>query len=259
MHRRDFVKAGLAAGALGSLPLPATAAEEDRHWYELRFYQSRSDIAPGRLRAFFQDQLVPALHRAGVVTVGAFTPEVGLPAEEFILLLDHRTAADALALSQKLEQDDAYTRALTAMDADAQPPYVRYESRLLRAFANHPRVEVPSAPTGRRLFEMRTYESRNATTLARKIAMFNESEIALFRSLDMTPVFFGENVFAPGLPSLTYMLMFDDMAARERAWQAFGSSAEWQRLTKDPRFAIEGITTTTSALFLRATSFSQVR
>lgn len=260
MDRRDFVKAGLAAGALASLPTAAHAApEDDRHYYELRLYQTRSDEAPGRLRTFFKDQLLPALQRAGVVTVGAFTPEIGLPGQEFVLLLDHRTAADALALPHKLEQDEAFARALATLDADGQPPYVRYESRLLRAFANHRQVEVPTPSAAGRLFEMRTYESRNATTLARKIEMFNEAEIALFRSIGMTPVFFGENIFAPGLPSLTYMLMFDDMAAREKAWHTFGSHPVWQRLTKDPRFAIEGITTTTRAVFLHALPFSQVR
>ena len=266
MDRRDFVKAGLAAGALGSLPGAAQAAdghhhgaEDDRHYYELRLYQTRSDMEHGRLRNFFRDQLIPALQRAGVATVGAFTPEIGLPGQEFVLLLDHRTAADALAVPQKLEQDEAYAQALTAIEADPLPAYVRYESRLLRAFANHRQVEVPTPASSGRLFEMRTYESRDAGTLARKIAMFNEAEITLFRSLDMTPVFFGENIFAPGLPSLTYMLMFDDMAAREKGWKAFGSSPTWQRLTHDPRFNIEGISTTTRATFLRPLPFSQVR
>ena len=259
MDRRDFVKAGLVAGALGSLPAAAHAAEDDRHYYELRIYQTRSDMEHGRLRTFLKDQLVPAVQRAGVVTVGAFTPEVGPPGQDFVLLLDHRTAADAIALPQKLEQDEGYSRALTALHADPLPAYVRYESRLLRAFANHKQVEVPASQAGGRLFEMRTYESRDAGTLARKMAMFNEAEIDLFRSLEMTPVFFGENIFAPGLPSLTYMLMFPDMAAREKAWRAFGSHPTWQRLTKDPRFSIEGITTTTQAMFLRPLPFSQVR
>ena len=259
MDRRDFVKAGLVTGALGSFPGAARAAADDRHYYEIRLYQTRSDMEHGRLRTFFRDQLLPALQRVGVVTVGAFTPDVGLPGQEFVLLLDHATAADAVTLPQKLEQDETYARALAAFDADPLPAYVRYESRLLRAFANHRQVEVPTPAASGRLFELRTYESRDAGTLARKIEMFNEAEITLFRSLNMTPVFFGENIFAPGLPSLTYMLMFDDMAAREKGWRAFGSSPTWQRLTKDPRFSVDGITTTTRATFLRPLSFSQVR
>ena len=75
-------------------------------------------------------------------------------------------------------------------EADAEPPYVRYESRLMRAFANHRSVEVPSTTASRpaRLFELRTYESRTAAALAKKMDMFNQAEIALFRSIGMTPV-----------------------------------------------------------------------
>lgn len=261
MQRRDFVKSGIAATALGTLPAHAVpVADTDRHYYELRTYQTRSDGAEDRLTKFLGDALVPALARAGVAAVGAFWTDIGAPNQELRLLLDHRSAADALDLARRLESDTVYTAARDAFEADARAPYVRYEARLMRAFRGHPQVEIPAPPaSGSRLFELRTYESRDDTTLARKIAMFNESEIALFRSLGMTPVFFGEDVYAPGLPSLTYMLMFDDVTAREKAWRAFGSSAEWQRLTKDPRFTIEGITTTTRATFLRALPFSPIR
>ena len=141
-------------------------------------------------------------------------------------------------------------------------PFVRYESRLMRAFAGHPAVEVPPGDASRppRLFELRTYESRNAETLAMKIDMFNQAEIALFRSIGMMPVFFGENVFASRLPSLTYMLTFDDMAARTKAWNTFRAHPEWQRIQRDPRWTAEGgITTVTSATFLNPLPFSQIR
>src|SRR5215213_4354763 len=179
----------------------------------------RSDLAPSRIRTFLKDQMIPALQRAGVGPVGAFTPEAGFLGGSLVLLFDYKSPADALAVSQRLESDSAYAAALRAFEADAQPPFVRYDSHLMRAFAGHPRVEVPPAGDASRparLFEIRTYESRSAEALARKIDMFNAAEIALFRSIGMTPVFFGENLFAPRLPSLTYMLTFDDMAARTK-------------------------------------------
>ena len=47
-------------------------------------------------------------------------------------------------------------------------------------------------------------------------------EIAIFRKVGMTPVFFGQTVAGRNLPNLTYMIGYDDLAARERAWKAFG-------------------------------------
>src|SRR4051812_20331198 len=258
MHRREFVKSGVAATALGVLPLEGQA-DDDRHWYELRTYHRRDDLSPDRLNKFLADAVVPALARAGVVSVGAFWTDIGSANQDVTLLLDHRSAGAAAALPDKLEQDAGYKTARDTFEEDPLLPYVRYESKLMRAFAGHRQGEGPATPMAGRVFELRTYESRNATTLARKILMFNEAEIALFRSLDMTPVFFAEDVYGAGLPSLTYMLAFPDVTAREKAWRAFGSSPEWHRLTKDPRFGIEGITITTRASLLHAMPFSQIR
>jgi hypothetical protein len=131
----------------------------------------------------------------------------------------------------------------------------------MRAFTGHPSVEVPPGPTTRpaRVFELRTYEARSVTALERKIAMFNEQEMKLFRSLDMTPVFFGENLFGTRLPSLTYMLTFEDMTARYKAWAAFGASADWQRINRDEKYAANGSVTVTNVAYLRPLAFSPVR
>ncbi len=266
MQRRDFVKAGLAAGAMGPAATAAQVtraarADDDRHYYELRVYETRSDLDPGRLRTFVKDHMLAALRRAGAATAGVFSSNIGMLGQSLVLLVDWSTAADAVGSAQRLAGDAAYAPALAAFESDVLPPYVRYDAQLMRAFAGHRSVESPpnEPPVPSRVFEMRTYESRDAAALAKKIAMFNDAEIALFRSIGMAPVFFGENLYATRLPSLTYMLVFDDMAAREKAWRAFGSHPEWKRISTDPKYATPGITTVTSAVFLSALSFSPVR
>ena len=49
--------------------------------------------------------------------------------------------------------------------------------------------------------------------------MFNEGEIGIFQRLGMSPVFFGQTIIGRNQPNLVYMLAFDDMAHRERAWK----------------------------------------
>jgi hypothetical protein len=131
----------------------------------------------------------------------------------------------------------------------------------MRAFTNHTSIEVPPGPATRpaRVFELRTYEARSATALQRKIAMFNEQEIALFRSLNMTPVFFGENMFGTRLPSLTYMLTFEDMTARYKAWAAFSASPDWKRVNSDPKYAAIGAHIVSNVAYLKPLPFSPVR
>ncbi len=110
--------------------------------------------------------------------------------------------------------------------------YEREDVRLLRAFDGYPAMTPP--PTeGRkssRVFEFRIYQLQNESALERKIRMFDEGETAIFVRAGMLPVFFGETVFGPDMPSLAYMLGFDDLAAREKAGRASGADPEWKRL-----------------------------
>jgi hypothetical protein len=58
--------------------------------------------------------------------------------------------------------------------------------------------------------------------------MFNNAgEIQIFRDTGLTPVFFGETLFGRLMPNLTYMLVFNDMADRDKRWEAFRSSERW--------------------------------
>ena len=262
MNRRKFVASGLAAGALtttGLRPFHQDSAEPRRH-YEMRTYELRNDINPGRIRTFFKDALLPALARAGAGTVGVFTPDTGL-SQSLMAVIEYPSLAAVDAVSQALDTDASYNETRRAFEVANDLPYVRYESRLMRAFTSLPAIEVPPTSASRpaRMFELRTYEARSAAALERKIAMFNESEIPLFRSLEMTPVFFGENIFGTRLPSLTYMLTFDDIAARTKAWAAFGASPDWQRINGDPKYAAVGNVTVTNVTYMRPVPFSAVR
>jgi hypothetical protein len=124
-----------------------------------------------------------------------------------------------------------------------------------------PSVEPPPSGEKRapRIFELRMYESNNATTLARKIKMFNQGEAGIFKRLGMQPVFFGETIVGSKMPNLVYMLSFDDLAARERLWKAFGSDPEWQKLRSQPGYADAEIVSNISNSILRPLPFSDIR
>ena len=57
-------------------------------------------------------------------------------------------------------------------------------------------------------------------------------------------MFFGDNLIGERMPSFTYMLTFDDMAAREKNWGAFIADPEWVKLRAtegytDPEIVVE--------------------
>ena len=261
MHRRELIKAGIVTGAAVTTGFRAPSGADARRHYELRTYELRTDLSSTGLRNFYRDALLPAYARAGAGVVGLFSPETGFPSQSLIVLIEYPSLAAVQSVAEKLEGDATFMAAQRAFETSPDLPYLRYDARLMRAFTSHASVEVPPEPASRpaRVFELRTYEARSATALERKIAMFNEAEIALFRSINMTPVFFGENLFGTRLPSLSYMLTFEDMTARYKAWSAFGAHPDWLRINKDEKYAANGSVTVTNVAYLRPLPFSPVR
>jgi len=143
----------------------------------------------------------------------------------------------------------------------SEPSYVRMDSALLRAFDSIPGIEVPPGGAKRapRIFELRTYESPNVKASKTKIKMFDDAEIKIFRRCGMLPVFFGETLIGRNLPNLTYMLAYDDLAARDKVWKAFGADAEWQKLRSTPGLTDPEIVSNISNAILRPMPFSAIR
>jgi hypothetical protein len=140
------------------------------------------------------------------------------------------------------------------------PGFVRVESSLLIAFEGLPKLEIPRQTAGNkpRLFELRTYESHSRKAGKKKVEMFNIGEIDIFRRCGLTPVFFGETLIGPKMPSLIYLLVFDDLAGREKNWQRFRVDAEWKKLSTTPGYTDAEIVSNISNVFLRPASYSQV-
>ena len=139
-------------------------------------------------------------------------------------------------------------------------PYVRVERSLLRGFSSFPGIEVPKAEEGKtRIYELRQYESNNVMSLRRKVKMFDDGEIDLFRKVGMAPVFFGATLAGHNMPNLVYMVGFDDMASRDKMWSAFGSSPEWKKMSSQPGVSDGEVVSNISNWIVRPTAFSEIR
>jgi hypothetical protein len=135
------------------------------------------------------------------------------------------------------------------------------DSVLLAAFEALPRLQPPpgAAEHTPRIFELRTYESATESARAKKVEMFSRmGEIDIFRRTGLHPVFFAETVIGPRLPSLSYLLAFPDMAAREKAWAAFRADPDWQKLKATPGYLDAEIVSNITGLLLRPTAYSQI-
>ena len=130
---------------------------------------------------------------------------------------------------RKLQAEAQYRRRVLRLPS-TDPGYVRIDSQLMVAFDGIPVLEKPTGALAgpSRVFELRTYESHNKAAHRKKTEMFNKGEIDIFRRTGLQPVFFGSNIIGTRLPSLTYLLVFEDMAAREKNWPQFVGHPDWK-------------------------------
>ena len=260
MDRREFLAAAAVAPLSSSARLEALAQPQSRQYIELRRYH----LLPGaKARAFIDfigSAAVPAMNRAGVARVGAFTVVYGENAPSLLLALVHSSLESVVSLRERLAADATYSRAGSAiLDVPmSDPAFVRVESTLLRAFQSMPNVE-PGAGAGTsasRIYELRTYESHSDRAALNKLRMFDAGEVPIFRRAGLTPVFFGETVVGSNMPSLTYMITVPNMAARDAAWSAFINDPEWKTLSSDPQYRDN--VSAISDIILQPTQYSQL-
>ena len=75
----------------------------------------------------------------------------------------------------------------------------------------------------------------------------------------MQVIFFAETIVGQNMPSLTYMLGYDDLAARERMWKAFGKDPDWLKLREQPGLGDAEIVSNISNILLSPLPFSPIR
>jgi hypothetical protein len=89
--------------------------------------------------------------------------------------------------------------------------------------------------------------------------MFSDmGEIEIFHRVALTPVFFSRTLAGPKMPSLTYMLVHENMAAHDKSWSAFGSESDWLKLATTPGFSDPEIVSNITVAFLRPSAYSQI-
>jgi hypothetical protein len=257
MKRRSFLQTSLATlGTAAAASTGTAAGPQPGEVYELRTYV----VKPGKqavLDQYLRRAFIPAAKRAGAGPVGVF---VDTKNEAQVVVVVVAPSADQLAaLPGRLADDAEYRTAAAdylAVPATA-PVYSRIETSLLVPIAGMPRLARPDA-TKPRLFNLRMYESHNERAAAKKIEMFNTGELAIFRRVGLTPVFFASTVVGRSMPNLTYMLVFPDDAGRNAAWGKFRKDAEWNKLKAIPEYADTEIVSNITNTILKPTAYSEI-
>jgi hypothetical protein len=265
MERRKFIASSLAASALAAVSSSEymqAAAMPEREYYQLRLYRLTNGPHRKVVDNYFRDALIPALNRLGIAPVGVLNLTIG-PQTPTVYVLMPSTSFEVLVnVEDRLARDAEYMKAGEPFlnTPAAQPVFDRIDSSLLQAFAKVPKLKVPPATAthGPRIFEMRTYESATDQDHKRKVEMMQSGEGEIFDAAGFFQVFYGDMLVGPRLPNLTYMLSYENMAARDKCWAAFTSAPAWKKMTSDPRYAFEEIVSKITNVILTPTDYSQI-
>lgn len=273
LQRRDFLKTSLtvsAAAALAARADAATPAAGTREFYELRAYKLKPGPWRAGLDTYLSQAVLPALGKRGIANVGVFTEiEVNKSAgtsapkaeSPVWMLIPYASLETFVQVSAELNADAAVLKAggdyLQAKKPN--PAFDRIDSWLLRAFKSMPKMEIPAFSqnkTATRVFEMRDYQSHSELAALNKMAMFDEGETDIMRSLGMSPLFFGQALTGPDLPHLRYITSGSDLTTHLANWKKFGPDPRWVKMKDDPKWANN--TSKNTARFLVPTSYSQL-
>lgn len=235
---------------------------KERQLYQIKIYHLKTTAQEARVDSFLQAAYLPALHRAGISTVGVFKPVAIDTADiRIYVLVPFRNMEQLLQLDKKLSADKAFhDSGRSYLDAAWNDiPYNRLESILLQAFPNAPVMTMPalSAPKTERVYELRSYESPTEQYHVNKVQMFNDGdEIGIFRQLGFNAVFYGAVLSGSRMPNLMYMTTFNNKADRDAHWKSFSADPAWKKLQAMPGYAHN--VSKSEITFLRPTDYSDI-
>jgi hypothetical protein len=257
LDRRHFLE-GLPALLPAGL---AASAEEGRktRFYVFEQYFLEQGTQPGRIHDFFSKALLPTMERIHkgpkIFLEAVMAPHLPQVAAIFGL----ESCDQVWSIAKGLFSDKEFNRAFDQWES-GEPPYVSASASLLEATDYSPEIVAPEKPPAApRVFELRTYHSPTSRQAKALHERFAGAEIKIFHRTGVHPIFYTSTVFGANRPNLTYLIPFDTLAAREKAWNAFGADEEWNRVRKESIDRSGQISSVMQISLYRAMPYSPIR
>jgi hypothetical protein len=90
-------------------------------------------------------------------------------------------------------------------------------------------------------------------------ARFAGAEVAIFHRVGIHPVLYSSTLVGPSMPNLTYLIPFESLAAREKAWAAFAADPEWIKVRQESIDQHGQISSVIQMALYRAAVYSPIR
>jgi NIPSNAP len=231
MERRMFLG---AMGGLGASALGRSATESGKmRFYVLEQMFLRNGSQLPRLHEFASGMLLPALNRLHSGPKLYLEALVAPHMPQFAALYGFESLDDIRRLHAKTADDAELMKQSDAFESGPEAPFESQTNTLIEAADYSPEMLAAEPNAAPRLFELRTYHSPTWRQLKALHERFSGSEVKIFHRSGIHPVLYGTTLFGADMPNLTYVIPFENLAAREKAWGAFGADPEWVKVRKE--------------------------
>ena len=210
------------------------------------------------MHEWFRTALVPRLakiHGGPVIILDALiaphTPEI-------VMIAGFSSFEEIWAMRSKVMDDAGMVAAANKLDQGTEPPFDSQSVSIIEAAPYSPEIVAEKRDTPR-LFELRVYHSPRFSQLQALHNRFNNAEIKIFHRSGIHPVLYGSTVVGPNQPNLTYLIPFDSLAAREKAWAAFGADPDWIKTRQESVEKYGQITAVNDIAIYRAAAYSPIK
>jgi hypothetical protein len=179
---------------------------------------------------------------------------------QVVMILGFRSIAEFWSVRAKLNEDKELEKAFEAWQSGPEPPFEQQTNALLEATGYSPEVvPLDPPPTTPRIFELRVYRSPSYQHLKAVHERFAGPEIKIFHKVGVNPILYTSTVIGPNMPNLTYLIPFENLAAREKAWNAFAADPEWVKARKESIDQHGQVVSSNQISLYRASPYSPIR
>ena len=247
---------GLLAGA----SLAQTSTEIKTRIFLMETYYFKQGTQPARFHEYMSKSALPALSKVHNGPKIVMDSLVAPDTPHSVVILGFQSVQELWAVRGKLNMDQGLDKAFQDWQNGTEAPFERQENALLEsADYAHEIVALDPPPKRPRIFELRIYHSPSYRALKSLHERFAGPEGKIFHRVGVHPILYSSTVIGPLMPNLTYLTPFEDLVAREKAWDTFGADPEWLKVRQDWIEKNGQVTTHNQILLYRATAYSPVR
>jgi hypothetical protein len=230
MNRRAFAST-LAGLAVTRLAWPAEADRRSR-FFTLDAFQLKQGTQPARVHEWLSTGLLPRLskiHSGPVIVLDAvFAPHT----PQIVLITGYSSFEEISTVRAKIDSDADTKAAYEKLERGPEPPFEVQNASILETTPYSPEI-VNVKHEKPRYFELRVYHSPTRSQLQALHQRISGPEGKVFHRCGIFPIFYSSGLAGQNLPNLTYLIPFDSLAAREKAWDAFSADPDWVKARKE--------------------------